>query len=103
MFTVLNIMAEHNLDAIIHKAVEHEPTLISEGIAPPYTTQKGAPTINTFLTYVPTIAVPAGITETSMPGGLTFLSRPYSDAQLLSLAYAYEQATHHRKAPEFIA
>lgn len=99
MFTVLNLMAQNNLDAIVHKAVEHEPTLISEGVAPPFTTQKGAPTINTFLTYVPTIVVPAGFTEANLPGGLTFLGRPYSDLRLLSLAFAYEQATKHRRAP----
>lgn len=103
MFTVLNIMAEHRLNAIVHKAVEHEPTLISEGIAPPFTTQKGAPTINTFLTYVPTIVVPAGFTEAKLPGGITFLGRPYSDMQMLSLAYSYEQATGHRLEPKFDA
>lgn len=102
MFTVLNLMAEHDLDAIVHKAVEHEPTLISDGIAPPFTTQKGAPTINTFLTYVPSIVVPAGFTESNMPGGLTFLGRPYSDGQILSLAYSYEQSTQHRQVPDFI-
>ena len=101
MFTVSAIMAENNLDAIVHKAVEHEPTLISEGIAPPFTTQKGAPTINTFLTFVPTIVVPAGFTEANLPGGLTFLGRPYSDAQMLSLAFSYEQATKHRCPPLF--
>ncbi|MBM3606966.1 MAG: amidase [Alphaproteobacteria bacterium] len=101
MFTTMNLMAQHALDAIVHKAVEHEPTLISEGIAPPFTTQKGSPVINTFLTYVPTIVIPAGFTESGLPGGITFLGRPYSDAQMLSFAYAYEQATHHRKAPEF--
>ncbi len=100
MFSILNIMAESRIDAIVHKAVEHEPTLISEGIAPPFTTQKGAPTLNTFLTYVPSIVVPAGFTEAGLPGGITFLGRPYCDAQVVSLAFAYEQATHHRRSPE---
>ena len=102
-FYMLNIMAEHNLDAIVHKAVEHEPTLIAEGIAPPYTTQKGAPTINTFLTYVPSIVVPAGFTQAGLPGGITFLGRPYSDEAMLALAYSYEQATMHRRSPKFAA
>lgn len=100
MFSFLNVMAENRIDAIVHKAVEHEPTLISEGIAPPFTTQKGAPTINTFLTYVPSIVVPAGFTEAGLPGGITFLGRPYSDAQMLSLSFAYEQTTHHRRTPD---
>jgi hypothetical protein len=37
------------LDAIVHKAVEHQPTLIKDGVSPPFVDQKGAPHINTFL------------------------------------------------------
>ena len=96
---VLAVMAEHRLDAIVHKAVEHTPTLIKDGVNPPYVTQKGAPHINTFLTFVPSVVVPAGFTEDDLPAGITFLGRPYADASMLSLAYAYEQATGHRRAP----
>ena len=53
-------MADNRLDAIVHKAVEHQPTLIKDGINPPYVDQKGAPHINTFLIFVPSIVVPAG-------------------------------------------
>ena len=101
MGSFLDVMARNQIDAIVHKAVEHEPTLINEGIGPPFTTQKGAPVINTFLTYVPSIVVPAGFTEAGLPGGITFLGRPYCDAQLLTLAFAYERATHHRRPPQF--
>ena len=100
MTTVLGLMADHDLDAIVHKGVEHEPTLIKDGIAPPWTTQKGAPVINTFLTFVPTIVVPAGFTSAGLPGGLTFLGRPYADGLMLRLAHAYEQATGHRRVPD---
>jgi hypothetical protein len=31
--------------------------------------------------------------------GITFLGRPYDDARMIRLAYAYEQATHHRRPP----
>jgi amidase len=99
MTRMLAVMAEHKLDAIVHKAVEHTPTLIEHGIKPPYTDQKGAPHINTFLVYVPSVVVPAGFTRDKRPAGITFLGRPYDDARMLRLAYAYEQATKHRKAP----
>ena len=36
MFAVLKVMADHKLDAIVHKTVEHQPTLIKDGINPPY-------------------------------------------------------------------
>jgi amidase len=99
MVNMLKVMADHRLDAIVHKAVEHQPTLIKDGINPPYVDQKGAPHINTFLMYVPSIVVPAGFSRDDLPAGITFLGRPYADAQMIQLAYAYEQATQHRRAP----
>jgi amidase len=96
---LLKVMADHKLDAIVHKAVEHQPTLIKDGINPPYVDQKGAPHLNTFLVFVPSIVVPAGFTRDNLPAGITFLGRPYQDGAMIKLAYAYEQATHHRRPP----
>ena len=99
MTNLLKVMADHRLDAIIHKAVEHQPTLIEHGIKPPFVDQKGAPHINTFLMFVPSVVVPAGFTRDGLPAGITFLGRPYDDAKMLQLAFAYEQATLHRRPP----
>lgn len=83
MINMLKVMADHRLDAIVHKAVEHQPTLIEDGINPPYVDQKGAPHINTFLMFVPSIVVPAGFTRDNLPAGITFLGRPYADAKMI--------------------
>jgi amidase len=99
MINLLKVMADHRLDAIIHKAVEHQPTLIKDGVNPPFVDQKGAPHINTFLMFVPSIVVPAGFTRDDLPAGITFLGRPYDDARMIQYAYAFEQATRHRRAP----
>lgn len=99
MTQFLKVMADHRLDAIVHKAVEHQPTLIKDGVNPPFVDQKGAPHINTFLVFVPSVVVPAGFTSDNLPAGITFLGRPYDDANMLRFAYAYEQATHHRRPP----
>lgn len=99
MTRLLAVMADHKLDAIVHKAVEHTPTLISDGVSPPFVDQKGATHINTFLVFVPSVVVPAGFTKDNLPAGITFLGRPYDDAKMLRLAYAYEQATLHRMPP----
>lgn len=99
MTNMLKTMADHRLDAIVHKAVEHQPTLIRDGVNPPYVDQKGAPHINTFLVFVPSVVVPAGFTRDSLPAGITFLGRPYDDARMVRYAYAYEQATRHRRPP----
>lgn len=95
----LKVMADHRLDAIVHKAVEHQPTLIKDGVNPPFVDQKGAPHLNTFLVFVPTIVVPAGFTRDNLPAGVCFIGRPYDDGNLIKFAYAYEQATHHRRPP----
>src|SRR5436309_12078839 len=99
MTNMLTVMADHKLDAIVHKSIEHQPTLIKDGVNPPYVDQKGAPHTNTFLVFVPSIVVPAGFTRDNLPAGITFLGRPYDDGNMIKLAYAYEQSTHHRRPP----
>lgn len=41
-----------------------------------------------------------GHTYEGLPAGLQMLGRPYSEGLLFKLAYAYEQATRHRRPPE---
>jgi Asp-tRNA(Asn)/Glu-tRNA(Gln) amidotransferase A subunit family amidase len=96
---ILKVMADNSLDAIVFKGVEHQPTPITDGVNPPYRNQWGVPDINTFLVYVPAIVVPAGFTSDNLPASVTFLGRPYDDGRVIGLAYAYEQATRHRKPP----
>jgi amidase len=49
----------------------------------------------------PNINVPAGFSH-NLPIGISFFGRAYSEPTLIKLAYAYEQATKHRRAPQFI-
>jgi amidase len=49
----------------------------------------------------PSITVPAGFVH-GLPVGLSFIGRAWSEAKLIQYAYAYEQATHHRKPPQFL-
>jgi Asp-tRNA(Asn)/Glu-tRNA(Gln) amidotransferase A subunit family amidase len=102
MLNVMKVMADHKLDAIVHKAVEHTPTLIQDGLNPPYVNMKGAPHLNTYLIYVASIVVPAGFTAEGLPVGITFFGRPYSEPTMIKLAYAYEQATKHRVPPKTV-
>lgn len=48
----------------------------------------------------PHITVPAGHIH-ELPVGLSFVGAAYSEAALIRMAYAYEQATLHRRAPQF--
>jgi amidase len=49
----------------------------------------------------PNINVPAGYSH-GLPIGISFFGRAYSEPALIKFAYAYEQATKHRRAPRFI-
>jgi amidase len=49
----------------------------------------------------PAITVPAGFVH-GLPIGITFMGTAWSEPVLIRLAYAFEQATMHRKAPGFI-
>ena len=49
----------------------------------------------------PNISVPAGYVH-GLPVGISFFGRAWSEPTLIKLAYAYEQATKHRKAPGFL-
>lgn len=50
----------------------------------------------------PHITVPAGYFR-GLPVGISFFGRAWSEKTLLRLAYAYEQATKHRRPPTFAA
>jgi amidase len=48
----------------------------------------------------PSITVPAGWVG-ELPVGMLFIGRAWSESRLISLAFAYEQASRHRKPPRF--
>jgi len=47
----------------------------------------------------PAITVPAGFSDEGMPIGLELLGRPWHDMHLVGMAFAFEQATRHRRQP----
>jgi amidase len=49
----------------------------------------------------PHLTVPMGQVR-GLPVGLSFVGSAYQEGPLLALGYAYEQATHKRKAPDFL-
>jgi len=51
-------------------------------------------------TGLPAVTLPMGETHGGLPAGLQLLGRPFAEGRLIALAYSYEQATHHRRAPE---
>ncbi|MQA98264.1 MAG: hypothetical protein GEV11_28045 [Streptosporangiales bacterium] len=87
------LMREHRLDAIVYPSISEPPTEI--GTEQSYLNCRLAA-----YSGFPALSVPAGFTEGGLPVGVELLGRPFSEPDLLGMAYAYERATHHRKVPE---
>jgi amidase len=47
----------------------------------------------------PAISVPRGDLGEGLPQGLQIVGRPWEEAKIIGYAFAYEQATHHRRPP----
>jgi Asp-tRNA(Asn)/Glu-tRNA(Gln) amidotransferase A subunit family amidase len=93
---VVTLMDDHQLDALIYPTWSNPPRLIGDLNTPGGdNNQLFAPS-----TGFPAITVPMAFTHgDTLPAGLQFLGRAWSEATLFRLAYAYEQATHHRRPP----
>ena len=50
----------------------------------------------------PNITLPMGFAD-ELPVGISIFGRQWSEALLIEIAYAYEQATHHRRTPSYIS
>jgi amidase len=51
---------------------------------------------------IPAVVVPGGFYPSGLPFGLEISARPWKDGDLLGWAYAYEQATRHRRPPVLV-
>jgi amidase len=51
---------------------------------------------------VPAVVVVGGFYPSGLPFGMEFSGRPFKDGDLLGVAYAWEQGTHHRHPPVLV-
>jgi amidase len=93
----VSLMERDRLDALLYPANQARPATHEGGLArygeEPGTCEESA------MTGLPQVTVPGGFLAGKYPFGVSFLGRMWADARLLALAYAYEQATHHRRPP----
>ena len=100
--SILKVMADLHLDALVYATFDHPPSVIPEDVLENPQTKDGYAQGNRYLSPVigfPALTVPAGFTNDRLPVGIEFLARPFTEGMLLQFAYAYEQATRHRKPP----
>ncbi len=91
------VMNEHNLDAII--APTGSPAWKTDWVNGD-SFQLGSSSPAAHAGY-PNITLPMGFVD-SLPVGISIFGRAWSEPVLLEIAYAYEQGTKHRRAPEFL-
>jgi amidase len=91
-----NVMDEHNLDAIISPT--GSPAWLTDHTNGD-SFQLGSSSPAAWAGY-PNITVPMGFVE-DLPVGMSIFGKAWSEPELIAIAYAYEQATKHRKAPQF--
>src|SRR5262245_11414151 len=93
----VGLMDQSKLDALLYPA----------NLARPHTHEGGlerfggepSTCVESAMTGLPQVTLPGGFVGGRYPVGVSWLGRMWSDARMLSLAYAYEQATHHRRPP----
>lgn len=93
---VFEAMADQNVDFIIYPTWNNPPRKIGDfkshagdnsQLIPPHTGMPG-------------ITVPMGFSYNNLPAGLQIVARNFKEPDLIRLAYAYEQATQHRRPPK---
>jgi Asp-tRNA(Asn)/Glu-tRNA(Gln) amidotransferase A subunit family amidase len=90
-------MERERLDAMLYPANQARPHT-HEGGLERYGTEPGT-CEESAATGLPQVTVPAGYLGGRYPVGISFLGRMWDDRKLLEMAYAYEQATKHRRPP----
>jgi len=92
---ILKAMEEHQLDAIVYPTWNNPPRKIEDNESPAGDNSQLIPPHTGF----PAITVPMGFTSEGLPTGLQIVGKLFEEPVIIQIAYAYEQATQHRKPP----
>jgi hypothetical protein len=86
------VLDEHRLAALAYPTIRRKP-------APAGEPQRGSNCQLSAASGLPALSLPAGFTDDGLPVGLELLGPAFADAELLGIAYAFEQQVRHRRAP----
>jgi amidase len=99
--TVVSLLAELNLDAIVFPDVKlpaptHDDIFADRWTCLTYPTN----TVIASQLHFPAITVPVGFTDNGLPVGLEIMSAPYDEKRLMLVAAAIEKVTTARREPQ---
>lgn len=86
------LMDSLRVDVLIYPTMRRRPVLAGDP-------QLGSTCNLSAQTGLPAITVPAGFMAEGLPVGIEMLGRPFADARLVALAFAFEQLGPRRRAP----
>jgi amidase len=93
--SVQKVMDDNTLDALVFPTWSFPPRMIGDLNTPH---GNNSPRLSP-PTGFPAITVPMGFVRDTLPVGLHIFGRAWSEPTLIKIAYAYEQATRHRRPP----
>jgi Asp-tRNA(Asn)/Glu-tRNA(Gln) amidotransferase A subunit family amidase len=92
---VLGEMEKQHVEALVYPTWSNPPRKVGDMKSPAGDNSQ----VLSPQTGFPAITVPMGFTHEALPAGMTILGRSFSEGLLIKYAYAYEQATRHRRPP----
>ncbi len=93
---VFKAMADQNVDFIIYPTWSNPPRKLADFKSPAGDNSQLIPPH----TGMPGVTIPMGYTYDDLPAGLQIVARNFDEPNLIRVAYAYEQATLHRRPPK---
>jgi amidase len=93
---VLRAMDAHQIDAFVYPTWSNPPRKIGDMESPAGDNSQ----ILSPHTGLPAITVPMGFVNGNLPAGMQIVGKLFREADLIKFAYAFEQATKHRRPPE---
>ena len=91
---VAHTMTAQRLDVLAYPTLRRKAAILGEP-------QRGSENCQlSASTWLPAISMPAGFTDDGVPVGVEVMGQAWSEAKLLAMAFAYEQATHPRRPPQ---
>jgi amidase len=92
------VVSRHRLDALVCPTTG--PAWVTDLLNGDHYTGGNASTVPAIAGY-PHVTVPMGQVA-GLPVGLSFFGKAWTEPALLTMAFAFEQATRHRQAPRFV-
>ena len=89
---IVAVMDSLRLDALVYPTVRRKPAFVGEA-------QLGGTCGLAAQSGLPALSAPAGFGDDGLPIGIELLGRPWADARLVALAYAFEQQGSRRRPP----